>query len=109
MDVTPSTVEIVVRGVFDSLSWKAGEIQLAAEAYLSCWVLGLPDNCDCANVRLWAGEWRLRILAITEPDAQGYRQINGAWSGDCGEGNVPFRVECGGVSSQPVWILLTST
>lgn len=108
VDVPPVTREIVVHGVCDSLSWKPGEIKLVGEGYLSCWVLGLPENCDCDNVRLWVGEWRLRILAIAEPDAHGYWQINGVLPGDCGEGKLQFRVESGGGSSQPVWITLTA-
>jgi hypothetical protein len=66
--------------------------------------LGLPENCDCENVRLWTGEWRLRTLAIAEPDAQGYRQINAALPGDVAAGRQSFRVEAGGAVSQPVWI-----
>jgi tRNA (mo5U34)-methyltransferase len=107
VDVPPVAGELVVHSVFDSLSWKPGEIRLtldgSREGYLSCWVRGLPENCDCENVRLWASEWRLRILAIAEPDAQGYRQINSALPSDCAPGEQAFRVECGGVSSQPVW------
>jgi tRNA (mo5U34)-methyltransferase len=104
VDVPPLAREIIVHGVFDSLTWQPGEIG----EYLSCWVLGLPENCDCENVRLWAGNWRLRILAIADPGPQGYRQINGALPEDCAEGNLPFRVECGGVSSPPVWITLAA-
>ena len=111
VDVPLVVGEIVIHSVFDSLSWKPGEIRVALdgnhEGYLSCWVLGLPENCDCENVRLWAGDWRLRILAIAAPDAKGYRQINGALPGDCPRGQLEFRVECAGVSSQPVGITLT--
>ena len=122
VDVPPVAGDIVVHGVFDSLTWTPGEIRRAdargapmegpveghreglKEGYLSCWVLGLPENCDCQNVRLWAGEWRLRTLAIAEPDARGYRQINGALPGDVAAGRQAFRVESGGAVSQPVWI-----
>ena len=106
VDVPVEVAEIAVHSVFDSLTWTRGEVALRGARALSCWVLGLPENCDCENVRLRAGDWRLRVLAIAEPDAAGYRQINGQLPEDALPGPAAFRVECGGVASAAVAIAL---
>jgi tRNA (mo5U34)-methyltransferase len=105
----PVVVErITVHNVCDGVTWQTGEIGVAEGGYVTCWVEGLPENCDYHNIRLLLGDSRLAITWVGEPDEQGIRQINAAVSLGCAKGEHPFRVECGGVSSAPVRLTLTS-
>jgi tRNA (mo5U34)-methyltransferase len=105
----PVVVErIAVHNVCDSATWQSGEVRVTEGAHASCWVEGLPENCDFHNIRLWLGDTRLPITWVGEPDEQGLRQINAAISRDCAMGEHPFRVECGGVASAPIQLTLIS-
>jgi tRNA (mo5U34)-methyltransferase len=95
VDLPVSVSEIVLKGVVR-----------AQHAFVSCWVKGLPENCDRANVRVYAGEQRLVLEWIGEADADGVRQINARLAGEVANGECLFRVECGGVSSQLATLLV---
>jgi tRNA (mo5U34)-methyltransferase len=95
VDVPVSVSEIVLKGVVQ-----------AQHAFVSCWVKGLPENCDRANIRVYAGEQRLVLEWIGEPDADGVRQINARLAGEVDSGECLFFVECGGVKSEPVALLV---
>jgi tRNA (mo5U34)-methyltransferase len=96
VDIPVSVSEIVLKGVVQ-----------AQHAFVSCWVKGLPENCDRANVRLYASERRLLVEWIGEADSDGVRQINARLAGEVASGECFIRVECGGVSSTPVGLLVT--
>jgi uncharacterized protein (TIGR03437 family) len=97
----PVVVErLVVHGVCDGATWSPAEV---AET-LSCWVAGLPENADVGNVRLWIGDCKLRVVWIGEPDASGILQVNAAVPAGCGPGD--FVVECGGVRSDAIPVLV---
>lgn len=98
MDMPVTVDRIAVRGARDGITAKLGEVGET----LSCWVEGLPENADSANVRLWIGECKLRVLWVGEPDASGMRQINGSVPAECGPGE--FVVECGGVRSEGLMV-----
>jgi uncharacterized protein (TIGR03437 family) len=68
--------------------------------FVSCWVTGLPENCDRANVGAYLGQAKLRVQYVGEPDLEGMRQINAALPMDVGKGEQLCRVECGGVSTE---------
>jgi hypothetical protein len=79
-----------IQGVCDGITWTPNEVG----ATLTCWVEGLPENADIANVRLYLAGRKLPITWIAAHDASGVRQINA---------NVPpaspsgdFQVECAG-------------
>jgi hypothetical protein len=96
VDIPVSVSEIVLKGVVQ-----------AQHAFVTCWVKGLPENCDRANVRLYASERRLLVEWIGEADSDGVRQINARLAGEVASGECFIRVECGGVSSTPVGLLVT--
>ena len=79
----------------------AREVKLGDAAFISCWVAGLPENCDRANVTVYLGETRLRVQYVGTPDAHGLRQINAALPADTARGEHPCRVECAGVRTEP--------
>lgn len=92
VDVPVVAEKLVVRGVRDGATWRDGE----AGTTISCWVEGLPENADRANVRLWIGDCRLNLLWIGEVEP-GAWQVNASLPEDCAYGE--FVVECGGARS----------
>jgi tRNA (mo5U34)-methyltransferase len=91
---------LVLKGASDSTTWNDREVRVADGGYVSCWVTGLPENCDRTNITVYLGRTRLRVLFVGEPDAGGLRQINAALPADAGKGEQACRVECAGVSTE---------
>ena len=89
-----------LQGVCDGKTWNAEEVKASDGGFVSCWVNGLPENCDRANVAVYLGETKLRVQYVGDPDAEGMRQINAALPADTGKGERLCRVECGGVSTE---------
>jgi len=81
---------LAVQGVCDGITWTPNEVGET----LTCWVEGLPENADIANVRLWLGGRKLPITWIAAHDASGIRQINANVPPACPSGN--FQVDCAG-------------
>jgi tRNA (mo5U34)-methyltransferase len=97
----PLRVErLELKGVCDGTNWNAHEVKASEGGFISCWVTGLPENCDRANVGVFLGEKKLLVQYVGEPDADGMRQINAALTADTGQGEQPCRVECAGVSTE---------
>jgi tRNA (mo5U34)-methyltransferase len=99
VDVPVEVKQIGLKDVFDGVAWTKGEVKVGQRGFLSCWVSGLRENADRANVRAFLGNRRLEVDYVGEPDAQGYRQVNATVPGNATLGEQEFRVECGGVSS----------
>jgi len=99
VDMPPQTAHIELKEVFDGVSWTKGEVQVGERGFLSCWVGGLPENADRANLRAFLGNRRLDVDYVGEPDPQGYRQVNAVVPGSAAKGEHELRVECAGVSS----------
>jgi tRNA (mo5U34)-methyltransferase len=97
----PLRVEkLVLEGACDGTTWNAREVRLSDAAFISCWVAGLPENCDRANVGVYLGESKLRVQYVGTPDAHGMRQINAILPVDTARGEYPCRVECAGVRTE---------
>jgi hypothetical protein len=92
--------ELVLKGACDGTTWNAREVRLGDAAFISCWVAGLPENCDRANVAVYLGEIKLRVQYVGAPDTHGMRQINAALPADAVRGEHPCRVECAGVRTE---------
>jgi len=88
-----------LKEVYDGLAWTKGEVKIAERGFLSCWVAGLPENADRANVRATLGNRRLEVDYVGEPNAEGYRQINVVVPADAAKGDGEFRIQCAGVPS----------
>jgi uncharacterized protein (TIGR03437 family) len=91
---------LALKGLCDGKTWNAQEVKAADGEFVSCWVSGLPENCDRANVAVYLGETKLRVQYVGEPDLEGLRQINAALPADTGKGEKWCRVECGGVRTE---------
>jgi uncharacterized protein (TIGR03437 family) len=101
----PLRVErLVLKGACDGTTWNPSEVKALDGGFISCWVTGLPENCDRANVGVYLGETKLRVQYVGEPDPEGMRQINAALPavlpGDTAKGPQACRVECGGVATE---------
>ena len=75
-------------------------VKAADGGFISCWVTGLPENCDRTNVGVYLGETKLRVQYVGEPDSDGMRQINAALPAGMGKGEQLCRVECGGAGTE---------
>ena len=95
---TPLRVDaLVLTGACDGATWNADAV--TAGGHISCWVAGLPENCDRSNVRVYLGDTRLPVDFIGAPDAGGARQVNAAVPAGLPKGEYPCRAECAGVST----------
>ena len=97
VDIPVQVERLAVRDVSDGITWARGEV--AAGGVLSCWVHGLPENCDAGNFRLLMDASPLHISWIGQPEADGYRQVNSDLPADLAHGDHLFTVECAGVKS----------
>jgi tRNA (mo5U34)-methyltransferase len=99
VDMPVKVERLEVRDVSDGVTWARREV--AAGGCLSCWVRGLPENCDAANFQLLLGASPLHISWIGQPESDGYRQVNSDVPVDLVKGEHAFAVESAGVRSEP--------
>lgn len=99
VDMLPESVHLVLKEVFDGVTWTKGEVKVGQRGFLSCWAGGLPENADRANVRAFLGKQRLAVDYVGEPDSEGYRQVNAVVPESVPPGEHEFRLECAGASS----------
>jgi tRNA (mo5U34)-methyltransferase len=99
VDIPLKAERLELKEVFDGLSWTKGEVKVGERGYLSCWVRGLPDNADRANVRAYLGKRRLEADYVGALNPDGFRQVNVVVPANAIQGEHEFRVECAGVSS----------
>ena len=104
VDLPLRAERLVLRGACDGTTWNAHEAKASDGGFISCWVRGLPENADRANIGVYLGEKKLRAEYVSEPDPEGMRQINAALPADLAKGREACRVECAGVSTD-TWVL----
>ncbi len=97
VDIPLRVETLMLKGACDGATWNASEVQ--GGGYLSCWVAGLPENCDRSNVLVYLGDSRLKVDFIGAPDASGTRQVNAAVPIELPKGDYLCRAECAGVST----------
>ncbi len=93
--------ELRVERICDGVTWEDGRV---GGAFATCWVRGLPENCDRANTRVFLAETALEVDWTGTPDDKGLIQVNAVVPAQFPRGEYPFRVECGGVSSAAVLV-----
>jgi tRNA (mo5U34)-methyltransferase len=94
--------DLAIERVCDGVTWEYNRVDMAGGGFVSCWVSGLPENCDRFNTRVLLAETPLLVDWVGPPDAQGQVQINAIVPRDFSRGGHQLRVECGGVGSAPV-------
>jgi len=85
---------LVLKGVCDGATWNESEVH----EFMSCWVSGLPENCDRVNVSVWLGDLRLAVTFVG-PETNGVRQVNASLPAGTAKGGYGCRVDCAGVST----------
>lgn len=93
-----------LKGACDGTNWNDHEVKASDGGFISCWVTGLPENCDRANISVYLEEKKLLVQYVGELDPEGMRQINAVLPVGAGKGEQLCRVECGGVSTES-WAL----
>jgi tRNA (mo5U34)-methyltransferase len=89
-------------GLCDGVTWKKGEVSLEAGGALTCWVEGLPENADRANVTVWLDDLKVAPCFVGEPDDKGMRQVNALLPPALEKGERVCVLECGGMRSDGV-------
>lgn len=95
---------VVLAGACDGNNFTVNTVTVGERGWISAWVRGLPENCDRDNVRVMLDSTRLPIEFVGDQDADGNRQINAAVPVSTARGNYLLRVECAGVSSEPLTV-----
>jgi tRNA (mo5U34)-methyltransferase len=102
VDMSVQAREVAIASVCGGITWTPGEMTAQDRPFLSCWIEGLGENCDCANIRGWIGKARLTVDWVGEPDQSGVRQANMIVPPDVASGVHELRVEFAGVSSPAI-------
>ena len=92
-----------IREVCDGTTWKRDQISSLRAA---CWVGGLPDNCDRANIRAWLGDVRLVVEHAGAAGSDGIRQINLRLPEVMAAGSYTLRLECSDGRAHAILLLL---
>jgi tRNA (mo5U34)-methyltransferase len=100
VDMPLKVDRLVLKSVCDGITWSAEEISVRERGFITCWVIGLPENADRSSIGVHLGQTRLGVEFVGEADAEGCRQINAVVPGDEPKGEQQLRVECAGVSSE---------
>jgi hypothetical protein len=100
VDLPVRAERLEVKTVCDGVNWRRDEIDISLGGYLSCWVSGLPENSDLANVSVFLDEVKLPVPYVGETDAGGTRQVNAILPAGTIKGEHALRVECAGVSAE---------
>jgi hypothetical protein len=97
VDLPAVSRSLTLDGVTDGITWERNAVSTGGgAAFLSCWVKGLPDNCDRANIKVSLGETQLPVLWVGPADGGAPRQFNVQVPSGAAKGAHRFRIECGG-------------
>jgi tRNA (mo5U34)-methyltransferase len=100
VDMPVAASALSIREVADGSTWQPNQLDIKAGSHLACWVLGLPENADRANLRAWLNDVRLTVEHIGEPESAGARQVNVRVPSNSKRGTAVLRVECAGMQAQ---------
>ena len=99
VDLRAVSDELLLDGVTDGSTWERNAVQTGSGAgFLSCWLRGLPENCDRANIKVRLGEARLPVVWVGPQDGSGPRQFNVEVPESVAKGSQRLRIECGGAA-----------
>ncbi|MBC7926780.1 MAG: hypothetical protein H7039_14080 [Bryobacteraceae bacterium] len=95
------TDTLLITGVADGQTWRAGEIAISQTNELAVWIQGLPTNADINSVRLEMSGFFLSPTYISSPD-ESVRQTNFELPSSLLPGIASVVVCVGDSRSQPV-------
>ncbi len=103
VDIPLSTGPLRVTGGCDGKSLRPGEVSQDGDAFLSCWVAGLPPNADRGNVKLHLGGKRLEVWMVAGDAGDGEpRQVNARMPASFPKGRFDLVVQLGDTRSEPL-------
>lgn len=101
VDMPPLADGLALDGVTDGITWERNSVQTGGgKGFLSCWMKGLPKNCDRANIKVTLGEARLPVVWVGEEDGSASRQFNVEVPERVPKGKHRLRIECGGAAAE---------
>jgi hypothetical protein len=106
IDLPAESEGLEIGGACDGNTWEDHVLRLGPSPALALWVKGLPENCDCANTRVYLGENRLTTTHLGDPDGNGFRQLNAGLPLPLEQGEHSCTVKLGDAVSAPVKIAL---
>jgi hypothetical protein len=62
--------------VTDGKTWERNIVHTGIDSCISLWVSGLPDDAAMSEITVWLDGEDLPAVFVSQPDAQGLRQIN---------------------------------
>jgi tRNA (mo5U34)-methyltransferase len=108
VDLPANTAELKITAVADGTTWQPNSLDLREGNVLVLWIVGLPENADRANVRVFLGGQRLPVVFA------GAGQVNAEVPDDAPSGrfeveaemnvgarSAPMAIEISGVGGEP--------
>jgi len=68
--------DIRIAIVTDGKTWERNIVHTGMDSCISLWVSGLPDDAAMSEITVWLDGEDLPAVFLSQPDAQGLRQIN---------------------------------
>lgn len=109
VDMPVPAGRVILVGACDGQTYTVNKVALRERGWVSAWVQGLPESCDRDNVRVTLDEKRLAIDFVGAQDSGGNRQVNAVVPGNTTAGEHSLRIECAGVSSEPLSITVVAS
>jgi len=72
--IAASNIRIAI--VTDGKTWERNLVHTGIDSYISLWVSGLPEEAAMDGLAVWLDGDDLPAVYLSQPDAQGLRQIN---------------------------------
>jgi SAM-dependent methyltransferase len=88
--------------VTDGKTWDRWRVKVGAGSCLSIWAAGIPDQSDMKQILVLLNGLNLPAIYVSEPDAEGLRQVNATLPAGLRPGKFKLRLECAGNISAPV-------
>jgi hypothetical protein len=113
LDIPVMPRPLKLRGVFDSVTWRPGELDLGKGAALSTWIEGLPENADRVMVTASLGGRKMDAIYVEPyktPERSGLlsrfrrgpaRQVNFQLSDRSISGTVGLQIQIAGRRTRP--------
>jgi tRNA (mo5U34)-methyltransferase len=94
--------QLHVNLVTDGKTWDRWRVKVGADSSLSVWAAGIPNTCEMKQILVLLNGLNLPAIYLSEPDAEGLRQVNATLPAGLLPGKVKLRLECAGNVSAPV-------
>lgn len=97
----PRLVEIEIAGITDGKTYEKDRIHSGEQSCVSVWARNLPADLSKSQITLRLDGADLPAVFFSEPDQNGYRQINAMLPASMQPGDYQLSVTCRGAESAP--------